>query len=184
MARAKGLENARLDSAVIYSGQDTLYRILCTEYIGAAREAGEISGGAEDADRLPRIPALWHGGGGPAFGPPPPHARQDAEFFLQFNPRWPGELFTHLHSRLLFCCSGADFWRDAFERLARHLHVIFERGQGLRGEALDRGVFAVARFAAERGDTGLMVSHHIAGVGAVKRAPGKSGEAGIGSLIL
>src|SRR5580700_3199173 len=62
MARAKGLENARLDSAVIYSGQDTLYRILCTEYMGAARAAGEISGRAEHADRRPRIPALWHGG--------------------------------------------------------------------------------------------------------------------------
>ena len=159
--------------------QNTLYRV----YAGRARW-GRFPGERKTRTACLEFRRCGMAGGGPAFGQPPPHARQDAEFFLQFNPRWPGELFTHLHSRLLFCCSGADFWRDAFERLARHLQVIFERGQGLRGEALDRGVIAVARFAAERGDIGFMDSHHIAGVGAVKRAPGKSGEAGIGGFIL
>ena len=73
--------------------------------------------------------------------------------------------------KILFFGLRLGFWRDALERLARQFQVIFESGQGLRGEALDRRIFAVVGFVAEHGDIGLVVPYHIPRIGAVECGP-------------
>jgi hypothetical protein len=103
--------------------------------------------------------------------------------FNSSNAR-PTELFIQGLSRLPLCCLRAGFWRNALESLARKFQVLFQGGQGLRGETLDRCVFAVVCFVAEQGDIGFVVSHHISRVVAVEGGPGELREAGIGSLIL
>src|ERR1700689_4361059 len=173
MARASGFVRGRLLSVIEYPVQSTLYKVLGTEYTPAGFGSRQILMWEARSDN----PRIWAMRGRKGAGLPtarPHRIKGKVQCFLRIASGFrDAESFIPSNSRLLLFSLRLGFRRDAFEHLARFFQVVLQSRQGLRGEALDGGVLAVVCFVTEHGDIGFVVSHHIAGVGAVDRGPRK-----------